>query len=62
MNPISVTITGRLGDDPHTFTTRDGTDGVELRLVIMRTSFGPTSVTCSGPTVDRLASCFGPTR
>src|ERR1022692_1998256 len=34
MNPISVTVTGRLGDDPHTFTTRDGTDGVELRLAL----------------------------
>src|ERR1700680_3202629 len=34
MNPISVTVTGRLGDDPRTFTTRDGTDGVELRLAI----------------------------
>ena len=32
MNPITVTVTGRLGDDPRTFTTRDGTDGVELRL------------------------------
>jgi hypothetical protein len=30
MNPISITVTGRLGDDPRTFTTRDGTDGVEL--------------------------------
>ncbi len=34
MNPISVTVTGRLGDDPHPFTTRSGTDGVELRLAI----------------------------
>ena len=34
MNPISVTVTGRLGDDPRTFTTRDGTDGVELRLAL----------------------------
>jgi single-stranded DNA-binding protein len=34
MNPISVTVTGRLGDDPHQFTTRSGTDGVELRLAI----------------------------
>ena len=32
MNPITVTVTGRLGDDPRTFTTRDGSDGVELRL------------------------------
>ena len=34
MNPITVTVTGRLGDDPRTFTTRDGTNGVELRLAI----------------------------
>jgi len=34
MNPIDVTITGRLGDDPRQFTTRDGTAGVELRLAI----------------------------
>jgi single-stranded DNA-binding protein len=32
MNPITVTVTGRLGDDPRVFTTRDGTLGVELRL------------------------------
>jgi single-stranded DNA-binding protein len=29
---LTVTITGRLGDDPRTFTTRDGTAGTELRL------------------------------
>jgi single-stranded DNA-binding protein len=34
MTPISITVTGRLGDDPRTFTTRDGTDGVELRLAL----------------------------
>ena len=34
MNPISITVTGRLGDDPRTFATRDGTDGVELRLAL----------------------------
>ena len=34
MNPISVTVTGRLGDDPRTFTTRDGPGGVELRLAV----------------------------
>ena len=34
MNPICITVTGRLGDDPRTFTTRDGTDGVELRLAL----------------------------
>ena len=34
MNPITVTVTGRLGDDPRSFTTRDGTAGVELRLAV----------------------------
>ncbi len=34
MNPITVTVTGRLGDDPRTFSTREGTAGVELRLAI----------------------------
>ena len=34
MNPIQITVTGRLGDDPRTFRTRDGADGVELRLAI----------------------------
>jgi single-stranded DNA-binding protein len=34
MNPITITVTGRLGDDPRQFTTRDGTDGVELRLAV----------------------------
>ena len=34
MNPIAITVTGRLGDDPRTFTTRDGTPGTELRLAI----------------------------
>ncbi len=40
MNPISITVTGRLGDDPRTFTTRDGTDGVELRLAVELPSRG----------------------
>ena len=34
MNPITVTVTGRLGDDPRTFTTRDGTAGAELRPAV----------------------------
>jgi single-stranded DNA-binding protein len=34
MNPIDITVTGRLGDDPRQFTTRDGTAGVELRLAL----------------------------
>ena len=34
MNPIHVTVTGRLGDNPRTFSTRDGSPGVELRLAV----------------------------
>jgi single-stranded DNA-binding protein len=34
VNPITITVTGRLGDDPRTFTTHDGTAGVELRLAV----------------------------
>ena len=34
MNPITITVIGRLGDDPRSFTTRDGTAGVELRLAV----------------------------
>jgi single-strand DNA-binding protein len=31
---ISVTVTGNLTDDPHTFTTRDTTTGCELRIAV----------------------------
>ncbi len=34
MNPIQITITGRLGDEPRAFRTRDGSDGVELRVAV----------------------------
>jgi single-stranded DNA-binding protein len=34
MNPIAVTVTGTLGTDPRSFTLRDGTAGVELRLAL----------------------------
>ena len=34
MNPFHITVTGRIGDDPRTFRTRDGSDGVELRLAV----------------------------
>jgi len=34
VHPITVTVTGRLGDDPRRFTTRDGTAGTELRLAV----------------------------
>jgi single-stranded DNA-binding protein len=33
MNPVSITVTGRLGDDPRSFTTQSG-PGVELRLAV----------------------------
>ena len=41
MNSIAITVTGRLGDDPRTFTTKDGTDGVELRLALDLPSRSP---------------------
>jgi single-stranded DNA-binding protein len=34
MNPIQITITGHLGEDPRTFATSDGTPGLELRLAL----------------------------
>ncbi len=40
MNPIQITVTGRLGDDPRVFLTRDGSDGVELRLAVEMTARG----------------------
>ncbi|HEY2276781.1 MAG TPA: single-stranded DNA-binding protein [Streptosporangiaceae bacterium] len=45
MNPISITVTGRLGDDPRPFTTRDGTAGVELRLAVEIPGRGDQSIT-----------------
>ena len=46
MNPIQITVTGRLGDDPRTFQTRDGGDGTELRLAIeIPTRAGGESIT-----------------
>jgi single-stranded DNA-binding protein len=32
LNPISITVTGHLGDNPRRFSTHDGAAGVELRL------------------------------
>ncbi len=32
MYPIQIKVTDRLGDEPRIFSTRDGGDGVELRL------------------------------
>ena len=67
MNPISVTITGRLGDEPRTFTTHTGTTGVELRLALEVPSRipGADSVTrwvkviAFGPLAERTAASVG---
>ena len=67
MNPITVTVTGRLGDDPRTFTTRDGTAGVELRLALDLPSRVPggdgitrwVKVTAFGPMAERTAASVG---
>ena len=45
MFPIQITLTGRLGDDPRTFRTRDGSDGVELRVAVEVPSRGGEGVT-----------------
>ena len=67
MNPITVTVTGRLGDDPRTFTTRDGTAGVELRLAVDLPSRVPggdgitrwVKVTAFGMLAERTATSVG---
>jgi single-stranded DNA-binding protein len=67
MNPITVTVTGRLGDDPRTFTTRDGTTGVELRLALDIPSRVPggdgitrwVKVTAFGMLAERTAASVG---
>ena len=67
MNPITVTVTGRLGDDPRTFTTRDGTTGVELRLALDLPSRVPggdgitrwVKVTAFGQLAERTAASVG---
>jgi single-stranded DNA-binding protein len=67
MNPISVSVTGRLGDDPRAFTTRDGTHGVELRLALEVPSRGPggegitrwVKVTAFGLLAERTAVSVG---
>jgi single-stranded DNA-binding protein len=67
MNPISVTVTGRLGDDPRTFNTRDGSLGVELRLAIDIPSRIPggdgltrwVKVTAFGSLAERTAASVG---
>src|SRR6185437_6928795 len=45
MNPIQITVTGRLGDDPRAFSTRDGSDGVELRLAVEVPTRGGEGIT-----------------
>ena len=60
MDPISITVTGRLGDDPRPFTTRDGTAGVELRLAVEVPGRGDTitrwvKVTAFGLLASRTA-------
>ena len=66
MNPISITVTGRLGDDPRSFTTRDGTDGVELRLALDLPARGTgegitrwVKVTAFGVLASRTAESVG---
>ena len=67
MNPITVTVTGRLGDDPRTFNTRDGSLGVELRLAIDIPSRIPggdsltrwVKVTAFGVLAERTAASVG---
>ncbi len=67
MNPISIAVIGRLGDAPRTFTTRNGTTGVELRLAIDVPSRIPggegitrwVKVTAYGPLAERTAASVG---
>ena len=67
MNPIHITITGRLGDEPRTFTTHNGTIGVELRLALEVPARipGADSVTrwvkviAFGPLAERTATSVG---
>jgi single-stranded DNA-binding protein len=66
MNPICVTVTGRLGDDPRVFTTRDGTIGVELRVAADLRARGSgdgitrwVKVTAYGLLAERAAESVG---
>jgi len=66
MNPITVTVTGRLGDDPRVFTTRDGTLGIELRLAVDLPARGSgdgitrwVKVTAYGLLAERTAESIG---
>jgi single-stranded DNA-binding protein len=67
VNPISITVTGRLGDDPRPFTTHTGTPGVELRLALEVPSCTPgadsvtrwVKVIAFGPLAERTAASVG---
>jgi single-stranded DNA-binding protein len=67
MTAISITVTGRLGDDPRQFTTRDGTTGVELRLALELPSRTPggdgitrwVKVTAFGLLAERTIASVG---
>jgi len=67
VNPITVTVTGRLGDEPRTFSTRDGSIGVELRLAVDLPSRIPggdgvtrwVKVTAFGLLAERTAASVG---
>jgi single-stranded DNA-binding protein len=67
MTAISITVTGRLGDDPRQFTTRDGTIGVELRLALELPSRTPggdgitrwVKVTAFGLLAERTIASVG---
>jgi single-stranded DNA-binding protein len=53
---ITVTVTGNLTDDPHTFTTRDNTTGCELRVAVNLPSRTGTG---DGPTRYLKVVTFG---
>ena len=53
---ITITVTGNLTDDPHTFTTRDNTTGCELRIAVNLPSRAGTG---DGPTRYLKVTAFG---
>jgi single-stranded DNA-binding protein len=67
MNPITISVTGRLGDHPRKFATRDGTAGVELRLALDLSSRVPggdgvrrwVKVSAFGLLAERTAESVG---
>jgi hypothetical protein len=60
MNSIAITVTGRLGDDPRTFTTKDGTDGVELRLALDLPSRSPAARASHAGSRSPRSACWRP--